>query len=86
MRLLFDKYSAITDDRRRVYLNGNMFQEDLIDELLLIHLPFIAGGEDTPSLVTGLHPRDVSDLLKLDLITQFMAGENLITKWRVVRS
>ncbi|MCA1915664.1 dihydrofolate reductase family protein [Methanospirillum hungatei] len=87
MRLLFDKYSVQSlMIEGGSTLNGNMFQEDLIDELLLIHLPFIAGGEDTPSLVTGLHPRDVSDLLKLDLITQFMAGENLITKWRVVRS
>jgi 2,5-diamino-6-(ribosylamino)-4(3H)-pyrimidinone 5'-phosphate reductase len=67
-------------------LNGQMFQNDLIDELTLIHLPFIAGGEDTPSLVTGLYPRDVADLLKLDLITQYMAGDNLITKWRVIRS
>ena len=87
MRLLFDKYSVQSlMIEGGSTLNGNMFQKGLIDELLLIHLPFIAGGEDTPSLVTGLHPRDVSDLLKLDLITHFMAGENLITKWRVVRS
>ncbi len=87
MRLLYEKYnvkSLMIEGGST--LNGNMFQEDLIDELLLIHLPFIAGGEDTPSLVTGLHPRDVSDLLKLDLISQYMAGDNLITKWRVVRS
>lgn len=87
MRLLFEKYSVQSlMIEGGSTLNGNMFQKGLIDELLLIHLPFIAGGEDTPSLVTGLHPRDVSDLLKLDLITHFMAGENLITKWRVVRS
>lgn len=87
MRLLFEKYSVQSlMIEGGSTLNGNMFQKGLIDELLIIHLPFIAGGEDTPSLVTGLHPRDVSDLLKLDLITHFMAGENLITKWRVVRS
>lgn len=87
MRLLYEKYSVKSlMIEGGSTLNGNMFQEDLIDELLLIHLPFIAGGEDTPSLVTGLHPRDVSDLLKLDLIIQYMAGDNLITKWRVLRS
>lgn len=86
MNILYEKYNV----RRLMIeggstLNGLMFQDDLIDELTLIHLPFIAGGEDTPSLVTGLHPRDVADLLKLELLTQYLAGDNLITKWRVIR-
>ncbi|WP_373838498.1 RibD family protein [Methanospirillum sp.] len=87
MRLLYEKYavkSLMIEGGST--LNGYMFQEGLIDELVLIHLPFIAGGEDTPSLVTGLHPRDVTDLLKLELITQYLAGDNLITKWRVKRT
>lgn len=87
LRRLYDKYgikSLMIEGGST--LNGIMFQEGLIDELTLIHLPFIAGGEDTPSLVTGLNPRDVTDLLKLDLLTQYMAGDNLITKWRVIRS
>ncbi|NLV26451.1 MAG: 5-amino-6-(5-phosphoribosylamino)uracil reductase [Methanomicrobiales archaeon] len=87
MTILYEKYGV----RRLMIeggstLNGLMFHDGLIDELLLIHLPFIAGGEDTPSLVTGLHPADVNDLLKVRLDEQFLAGENLITKWHVIRS
>ncbi|PWR74976.1 RibD family protein [Methanospirillum stamsii] len=87
MKILYEKYEI----RRLMIeggstLNGMMFQEGLIDELLLIHLPFIAGGENTPSLVTGLNPRDVTDLLKVKLDEQFLAGENLITRWHVLKS
>lgn len=87
MKILYEKY----DVRHLMIeggstLNGLMFQDGLIDDLLLIHLPFIAGGEDTPSLVTGLHPRDVTDLLKVKLDEQFLAGDNLITRWHVLRT
>ena len=87
MKILYEKYEI----RRLMIeggstLNGLMFQDGLIDELLLIHLPFIAGGENTPSLVTGLNPRDVTDLLKVKLDEQFLAGENLITRWHVLKS
>ena len=87
MKLLYEKYdvkSLMIEGGSS--LNGHMFQEGLIDDLVLIHLPFIAGGEDTPSLVTGLSPKDVTDLLKLELVTQYLAGDNLITKWNVLRS
>jgi 2,5-diamino-6-(ribosylamino)-4(3H)-pyrimidinone 5'-phosphate reductase len=66
-------------------LNGYMFRQDLIDDLILIHLPFIAGGEDTPSLVTGLNPVNVNEMLKLELNRHYLAGENLISEWHVKR-
>jgi 2,5-diamino-6-(ribosylamino)-4(3H)-pyrimidinone 5'-phosphate reductase len=66
-------------------LNGYMFAQDLIDYLILIHLPFIAGGEDTPSLVTGLHPGSVNEMQKLELKKHYLAGENLISEWLVKR-
>jgi 2,5-diamino-6-(ribosylamino)-4(3H)-pyrimidinone 5'-phosphate reductase len=87
MRVLYEKYLVKTlMIEGGSTLNGHMFQEGLIDKITLIHLPFIAGGQDTPSLVTGLHPRDVSDLVKLELKSQFMAGDNLITQWNVLRT
>jgi len=87
MKLLYEKYAIHTlMIEGGSTLNGHMFQENLIDELVLIHLPFIAGGEDTPSLVTGLHPREVTDLLKLELTSHYLAGDNLITKWRVIKT
>lgn len=86
MQILYEKYDIKTLMLEGgSTLNGHMFQEELIDELILIHLPFIAGGEDTPSLVTGLHPGDVSELVELTLTDNFLAGDNLITKWEVKR-
>ena len=86
MQILYNKYNIKTLMLEGgSTLNGHMCQEELIDEVILIHLPFIAGGEDTPSLVTGLHPRDVSELLQLTLAENFLAGDNLITKWKVKR-
>jgi 2,5-diamino-6-(ribosylamino)-4(3H)-pyrimidinone 5'-phosphate reductase len=67
-------------------LNGQMFSLGLIDEIVLIHLPFIAGGTDTPSLVGGLPTRSVDDLIKLELKKNYLAGENLITEYVVRRS
>lgn len=67
-------------------LNGQMFSDGLIDEIVLIHLPFIAGGTDTPSLVGGLATRSVEDLIRLELKKQYLAGENLITEYQVRRS
>lgn len=64
-------------------LNGQMFSLGLIDEIVLIHLPFIAGGTDTPSLVGGLAARSVDDLIRVDLKANYLAGENLITEYTV---
>ncbi len=66
-------------------LNGQMFSLGLIDEIVLIHLPFIAGGSDTPSLVGGLATRSVDDLIRLELTKNYLAGENLITEYKVRR-
>jgi 2,5-diamino-6-(ribosylamino)-4(3H)-pyrimidinone 5'-phosphate reductase len=67
-------------------LNGQMFSLGLIDEIVLIHLPFIAGGSDTPSLVGGLPTRSVDDLVRLELRKNYLAGENLITEYAVRRA
>jgi 2,5-diamino-6-(ribosylamino)-4(3H)-pyrimidinone 5'-phosphate reductase len=66
-------------------LNGHMFAHGLIDKIVLIHLPFIAGGSDTPSLVGGLCTGSVDDLIKLELKKNYLAGENLITEYTVRR-
>jgi 2,5-diamino-6-(ribosylamino)-4(3H)-pyrimidinone 5'-phosphate reductase len=67
-------------------LNGHMFSLGLIDEIILIHLPFIAGGADTPSLVGGLPARTVDDLIRVELKAHYLAGDNLITEYCVRRS
>jgi len=86
MKLLYSRYNI----RQLMIeggstLNGYMFGQDLIDDLVLIHLPFIAGGEDTPSLVTGLNPENANEMLKLELKKHYLAGDNLISEWHVKR-
>jgi 2,5-diamino-6-(ribosylamino)-4(3H)-pyrimidinone 5'-phosphate reductase len=56
MRILWKDYKV----RRMMIeggptLNWHMLHHHLVDEIRLIHLPFIVGGADTPSLVGGMH-------------------------------
>lgn len=84
MELLTDRYEVQTLMLEGgSTLNGEMFSLCLIDKIILIHLPFIAGGADTPSLVTGLKTCSVNDLVRLTLIKNYLAGENLISEWQV---
>ena len=64
-------------------LNWFMLHHRLVDEIRLIHMPFIVGGEDTPSLVGGKRLGSENDMIKLDLKGTRMAGENLITEYSV---
>ena len=64
-------------------LNWFMLHHRLVDEIRLIHMPFIVGGEDTPSLVGGKRLGSENDMIKLDLTGTRMAGENLITEYSV---
>jgi acyl-coenzyme A synthetase/AMP-(fatty) acid ligase len=36
----------------------------LVDEIRLIHLPFIVGGADTPSLVGGMHIEHEEEMIR----------------------
>jgi 2,5-diamino-6-(ribosylamino)-4(3H)-pyrimidinone 5'-phosphate reductase len=64
-------------------LASEMFRRRLIDEICLIHLPFVVGGEDTPSLAGGLPLRDESELIRLVLKAHYLCGENLVTEHEV---
>jgi len=65
-------------------LNWHMLHHRLVDEIRLIHLPFIVGGADTPSLVGGMHIEDESQMIRLSLLKHYMCGTNLVTEWRVL--
>ena len=65
-------------------LNWSMLNHRLVDEIRLIHLPFIVGGADTPSLVGGMHIETVKEMIRLSLKRQFMCGSNLVTEWNVL--
>jgi 2,5-diamino-6-(ribosylamino)-4(3H)-pyrimidinone 5'-phosphate reductase len=48
-------------------LNWHMLHHHLVDEIRLIHLPFIVGGADTPSLVGGMHIETEDEMIRLSL-------------------
>ena len=65
-------------------LNWSMLNHRLVDEIRLIHLPFIVGGADTPSLVGGMHIETENDMIRLSHERHYMCGSNLVTEWDVL--
>lgn len=64
-------------------LNWNLIKLGLVDEIRLIHMPFIVGGKDTPTLVDGEGFSSLEELIKLKLRAHFLRGSHLITEWVV---
>ncbi len=85
MQLLVRQYSV-----RRLMIEGgptlnwHMLHHGLVDEIRLIHLPFIVGGSDTPSLVGGMHIEREEDMIRLRLKNHFLCGTNLVTEYDVL--
>lgn len=85
MRVLKEDYGV---DRLMIEggptLNWHMLHHSLVDEIRLIHLPFIVGGEDTPSLVGGMQIGSEEEMIRLSLKRHYMCGSNLVTEYDVV--
>lgn len=64
-------------------LNWNLLKYGLVDEIRIIHMPFIVGGEKTPTFVGGEGFKDLSEIVKLKLRAHFIRGSHLITEWEV---
>jgi len=64
-------------------LNWNLIKNGLVDEIRIIHMPFIVGGADTPTLVGGEGFKSLEEIVKLKLRAHFMRGSHLITEWEV---
>ncbi len=82
LELLRDKYGI---ERLMVEggptLNYYMVSNRLVDEVRLIHLPFIVGGADTPSLVGGMHIETEDEMFRLKLKNFYKCGSNLVTEY-----
>jgi len=65
-------------------LNWHMLHHRLVDEIRLIHLPFIVGGADTPSLVGGMHIETEEEMIRLVLKDHYLCGTNLVTEYDVL--
>ncbi|MDD1717363.1 MAG: dihydrofolate reductase family protein [Methanoregulaceae archaeon] len=85
MRILREDYNV----RRMMIeggptLNWHMLHHHLVDEIRLIHLPFIVGGADTPSLVGGMHIESEHEMIRLSLKDHYLCGTNLVTEYDVL--
>jgi 2,5-diamino-6-(ribosylamino)-4(3H)-pyrimidinone 5'-phosphate reductase len=65
-------------------LNWHMLHDRLVDEIRLIHLPFIVGGSDTPSLVGGMHINSEEEMIRLNLKRHYLCGTNLVSEFDVL--
>ena len=65
-------------------LNWHMLHDKLVDEIRLIHLPFIVGGADTPSLVGGMHINSEDEMIRLNLKKYYMCGSNLVSEFDIL--
>jgi 2,5-diamino-6-(ribosylamino)-4(3H)-pyrimidinone 5'-phosphate reductase len=65
-------------------LNWHMLHDRLVDEIRLIHLPFIVGGADTPSLVGGMHINSEDEMIRLNLKKFYLCGSNLVSEFDVL--
>ncbi len=66
-------------------INWELVRRRVVDEIRLIHLPVVVGGENVPTLVGGEGFKKLKNLLHLRLRSHFIRGKHLITEWEVVR-
>ncbi|NPB06916.1 MAG: 2,5-diamino-6-(ribosylamino)-4(3H)-pyrimidinone 5'-phosphate reductase [Aquificae bacterium] len=65
-------------------INWELVRRRFVDEIRLIHLPVVVGGENVPTLVGGEGFKKLKDLLRLRLRSHFTRGSQLITEWEVI--
>jgi 2,5-diamino-6-(ribosylamino)-4(3H)-pyrimidinone 5'-phosphate reductase len=85
MRILTERYGVSTLILEGgPTLNYHMLHHGLVDAVRLIHLPFIVGGEETPSLVGGPHIESEDEMYRLRLTDHYLCGTNLVTEYTVL--
>jgi len=64
-------------------INWELVRKGYIDEIRIIHLPVIVGGENVPTLVGGEGFKSLKKVLNLEIINHFVIDKFLISEWRV---
>lgn len=64
-------------------INWEFVRLGFIDELRLIHLPVVIGGENVPTLVGGEGFKSLKRLLHFEIQKHFIIDNFLITEWKV---
>ncbi len=62
-------------------VNWELLKEDLVDEIRLIHLPVVVGGDDVPSLTSGEGFKSLSSVKRFKIKRVFQCGNQVITEY-----
>jgi len=62
-------------------VNWEMIKNDLVDEIRLIHLPVVVGGDNVPSLVSGEGFKKLELVKRYDIKSVFKCGNQVITEY-----
>ena len=63
-------------------VNWELLKNDLVDEIRLIHLPVVVGGDDVPSLTSGEGFGNLDRVRKFKIKRVFQCGNQVITEYR----
>lgn len=66
-------------------INWEFMRLGFVDELRLIHLPVVVGGENVPTLVGGEGFKSLKKILHFSIVNHFVIDNFLITEWKVKR-
>ena len=75
---------------RRLMVEGGptliwlLIQKKMIDHIILIQIPYIIGGDSTPSLVGGPGVDSIDQVVSTDLTGFYKVGDHLITEYDVI--
>lgn len=61
-----------------------LIQKRMIDHIILIQIPYIIGGDSTPSLVGGPGVDSIDQVVSTDLTAFYKVGGHLITEYDVI--
>jgi 5-amino-6-(5-phosphoribosylamino)uracil reductase len=62
-------------------VNWELIRNDLVDEIRLIHLPVVVGGDDVPSLTSGEGFKTLEAVKKFKIRRVFQCGNQIITEY-----
>ncbi|QER42291.1 2,5-diamino-6-(ribosylamino)-4(3H)-pyrimidinone 5'-phosphate reductase [Thermodesulfobacterium sp. TA1] len=64
-------------------INWEFVKNRYVDEIRIIHLPIIVGGENVPTFVGGEGFKSLTKVLRLEIKNFFKIDEFLISEWKV---
>lgn len=67
-------------------INWEFIRLGFVDEIRLIHLPVIVGGENVPTLVGGEGFKSLKKVLPFQIVNHFVLDGFLITEWKVKKT